>query len=162
MNSDELKHAIPIRAVFERYGVKPDAHNFACCPFHSEDTPSLKIYPETGTFHCFGCGVSGDIFTLVEHFESCDFKTAFKILGGGYENDPGRMRRAYEIQSAIEAQKRKRDRERKALLELARKIRLAEARRDAADPASMDYLKACRDVEEYEAEYFDEIDGGRG
>ena len=34
------------------------------CPFHDEHTPSFHVRPQVGMYHCFGCGESGDVFTL--------------------------------------------------------------------------------------------------
>ena len=33
---------------------------WACCPFHSEKTPSFSLYPQDGSFYCFGCGAGGE------------------------------------------------------------------------------------------------------
>lgn len=52
----------------------------AKCPFHTERTPSFFISPVRGSFHCFGCGKGGDIFTFVEEMEGVDFVGALKIL----------------------------------------------------------------------------------
>jgi DNA primase len=60
----------------ERAGVTLRAR----CPFHAERTPSFTVSPERGTYHCFGCGVGGDIFTFVEAIEGLDFKGAMKVL----------------------------------------------------------------------------------
>lgn len=52
----------------------------ARCPFHAERTPSFHVSPDRGTYHCFGCGVGGDIFSFVQAIEGVDFKGALKIL----------------------------------------------------------------------------------
>ncbi len=50
------------------------------CPFHAERTPSFIVSPDRGTYHCFGCGVGGDMFSFVEAIEGVDFKGALKML----------------------------------------------------------------------------------
>jgi DNA primase len=50
------------------------------CPFHKEKTPSFHVSIDRGTFHCFGCGEGGDMFTFIEKTEGVDFKGALKIL----------------------------------------------------------------------------------
>ena len=52
----------------------------ARCPFHAERTPSFHVSPDRGTYHCFGCGVGGDIFSFIQGIEGLDFKGALKIL----------------------------------------------------------------------------------
>jgi len=50
------------------------------CPFHSEKTPSFQVLPEKGFFHCFGCGVGGDVFKFLELHEKVSFPEAVKTL----------------------------------------------------------------------------------
>lgn len=48
----------------------------ALCPFHNERTPSFFLYPESNTYHCFGCGVHGDVISLAQHLYNISFKEA--------------------------------------------------------------------------------------
>lgn len=50
------------------------------CPFHSEKTPSFHVNPEKGFFHCFGCGVGGDVFKFLELHEKLGFQEAVRTL----------------------------------------------------------------------------------
>src|SRR3989344_1211567 len=84
MNSPvaKIKERLSIEEVVSSY-IKLDRAGInlkAKCPFHNEKTPSFFVSPDRGTYYCFGCGASGDIFTFVEEFEGLDFKGALKLL----------------------------------------------------------------------------------
>lgn len=66
----EIKARVDIGSVAERYGVQLRRGGMALCPFHDEKTPSFKIYKQTGTFHCFGCGTHGDAITLCQQLNN--------------------------------------------------------------------------------------------
>ena len=53
---------------------------WACCPFHHEKTASFHIDENRQFYHCFGCGVSGNVITLVREMENVDFGDAVKLL----------------------------------------------------------------------------------
>lgn len=55
---------------------------WACCPFHHEKTPSFSVNQTDQFYHCFGCGVSGDVVKFVQNMENVDFPDAVKILAG--------------------------------------------------------------------------------
>lgn len=82
MTSDEIKRNLKMKNVVGQYGIKVNRNGFCCCPFHREKTASMKIYKDS--YHCFGCGENGDIFSFVQNMEGVNFKTAFKMLDGTY------------------------------------------------------------------------------
>ena len=54
------------------------------CPFHDEKTPSFSVRPALGVWHCFGCGLGGDVFGYVEHQENVDFRDSVELLADKY------------------------------------------------------------------------------
>ncbi len=60
---DELKNRVDMLSIAAEYGFSPNRHNYICCPFHSEKTPSMRLYSQS--FYCFGCHIGGDVITFV-------------------------------------------------------------------------------------------------
>ena len=54
------------------------------CPFHGEKTPSFHVNREKGFFHCFGCGVGGDVIKFVELHEKVGFTEAVRMLAARF------------------------------------------------------------------------------
>jgi DNA primase len=62
---------------------KAGAQNYTgLCPFHKEKSPSFSVHAVRQFYHCFGCGVSGDVFSFVEKIESVTFPEAVRIVAG--------------------------------------------------------------------------------
>src|SRR5712691_4065529 len=60
---------------------KAGAQNYSgLCPFHSEKTPSFSVHATRQFYHCFGCGVSGDVFSFVQKIESITFPEAVRAV----------------------------------------------------------------------------------
>ena len=60
---------------------KAGAQNWSgLCPFHSEKSPSFSVHAARQFYHCFGCGVSGDVFTFVQKIENVSFPESVKIV----------------------------------------------------------------------------------
>ena len=78
----ELKYRSDISDIASSYmQLKRRGRNLVgLCPFHSEKTPSFNIYPENGSFYCFGCGAGGDVITFVMKIENLDYMEAVKFL----------------------------------------------------------------------------------
>ena len=53
---------------------------FGRCPFHDDRNPSLAVYTETNTFHCFGCFKHGDVITFLREIEQLGFGQALDAL----------------------------------------------------------------------------------
>lgn len=79
---EEIKYRNDIESVISSYiTLKRRGKNLiGLCPFHGEKTPSFTIYPENGSFYCFGCKVGGDVFTFVKNIENLDYIEAVKLL----------------------------------------------------------------------------------
>ena len=78
----EIKYRNDIESTISQYvNLKRRGKNLVgLCPFHSEKTPSFTVYPESGSFYCFGCGAGGDVFTFTGLIENLDYIEAIKLL----------------------------------------------------------------------------------
>ena len=69
---DIISQYIPLKKAGRNYK--------ALCPFHEEKTPSFVVSPEKQLFHCFGCGVGGNLFTFLMKWEKITFPEAVKMV----------------------------------------------------------------------------------
>ena len=75
----EIKSMISVRQVAESYGLKLNRNGMACCPFHNDKHPSMKI--DSSHYYCFGCGAHGDsIGYVAEMFSLSQYDAACKII----------------------------------------------------------------------------------
>ncbi len=78
----ELKFKNDIESVLSPYIVlkRRGSNLVGLCPFHNEKTPSFTVYPENGSYYCFGCGKGGDIITFTMQMENLDYIDAVRRL----------------------------------------------------------------------------------
>lgn len=78
-----LSDVVGRRVSWDRRKSKPTrGDHWACCPFHSEKTPSFHVDDRKGRYHCFGCQASGDHFRFVMETEGLSFPEAVEKLAG--------------------------------------------------------------------------------
>ena len=79
---DEIRNNNDIVDIISQYvNLKKSGRNFfGLCPFHSEKSPSFAVSPDKQIFHCFGCGVGGNVFHFVSKVENIGFKETVEML----------------------------------------------------------------------------------
>lgn len=76
------------------------------CPFHDERTPSFSIHPDEKLYHCFGCGVGGDVFDFVARTSGVEFPEAVEMLAEKYGVEVVREEQDPQAEARSRARKR--------------------------------------------------------
>ena len=100
-----VKQFVTVREAAERYGIKVKRGGMACCPFHDDKNPSMKLNEEY--FYCFGCGATGDVIDLTARLYNLSPKEAAEKLAqdfGLIYDSQAPPRRNY-VRQKTEAQK---------------------------------------------------------
>ena len=80
---DAIKRRNGLYEVVSEHGIELKRRGrtyFGICPFHEEKTASFGVSREAGLFHCFGCGVGGDVICFVARFHNIGFREALERL----------------------------------------------------------------------------------
>lgn len=79
---DEIRNKNDIVDIISQYVIlKRSGRNFfGLCPFHKEKSPSFSVSPDKQIFHCFGCGVGGNVFHFIEKIENLSFVETIEML----------------------------------------------------------------------------------
>ena len=88
---ETIKAAVPMKQAAEHYGLKVSRNGMACCPFHYDRHPSLKLNEDY--FFCFGCGAKGDVIDLVARlFDLSGYEAAQRLAADfGINTEPGQV-----------------------------------------------------------------------
>ena len=81
-----IKAAISVKQAAEHYGLKVNRSGMACCPFHNDRHPSLRLNEDY--FFCFGCGAKGDVIDLVARLFDLSSYEAAQKLAADFGLDP--------------------------------------------------------------------------
>ena len=92
---ESIKAAISVKQAAEHYGLKVSRNGMACCPFHNDRHPSLKLNEEY--FFCFGCGAKGDVIDLVAKlFDLSGYEAAQRLaVDFSINTEPGQVVAAF-------------------------------------------------------------------
>ena len=86
---ESIKAAISVKQAAEHYGLKVNRNGMACCPFHNDRHPSMRLNEDY--FFCFGCGVKGDVIDFVARlFDLSSYEAAQRLAADfGISTEPG-------------------------------------------------------------------------
>ena len=108
---EAVKQSVAVREAAQMYGIEVNRSGMACCPFHDDKNPSMKLNEEY--FYCFGCGATGDVIDFTARLYNLSPKEAAEKLaqdfGLAYDSQAPPRRRYVRRKS--EAQKFKEDRD---------------------------------------------------
>ena len=82
----KIKSAITVRQVGKMYGMEPDRHGMVCCPFHSDNHPSMML--NESYYYCFACGANGDAIDLTAKLFDLNPRQAAEKLASDFGLDP--------------------------------------------------------------------------
>ena len=109
---ETVKQSVTVREAAERYGIEVKRGGMACCPFHDDKNPSMKLNEEY--FYCFGCGATGDVIDLTARLYNLSPKEAAEKLAqdfGLIYDSQAPPRRNY-VRQKTETQQFREDRQR--------------------------------------------------
>ena len=108
---EAVKQSVTVREAAQMYGIEVNRSGMACCPFHDDKNPSMKLNEEY--FYCFGCGATGDVIDFTARLYNLSPKEAAEKLaqdfGLAYDSQAPPRRRY--VRQKSEAQKFKEDRD---------------------------------------------------
>ena len=81
----EIKQAVTMRRLCERYGIEVNHAHKARCPFHADRAPSMHVYDDNRGWWCFVCGEGGDVINFTERFFKIPFRDAMARLNEDFD-----------------------------------------------------------------------------
>ncbi|WP_319558497.1 DNA primase [Thiomicrorhabdus sp.] len=136
-----LARADLVQVINQRVPLKKAGATYkACCPFHSEKTPSFNVNPSKQFYHCFGCGASGDAIKFLMDYDGLSFVEAVESLAAQYGMEVPRERLKPEEQKKVEEQ-RQQQRDLYDVMHMAAKFYRHQLRDHPQSQVAKSYLK---------------------
>lgn len=105
---NDLKAIASIEDILGYYNLKPNRQGMICCPFHRDKRPSLKVYPQTNSFYCFGCGAGGDVISFVRLMENTTASEAAELINSVLNLGLGGRKNSAELRRKIRQREQER------------------------------------------------------
>lgn len=100
---EQIISSVTMQDIAEQYGLEATGKGTMMCPFHNEKTPSLKLYPGSRGWYCFGCGAGGSVIVFVQKYFNLGFREAVSKINNdfrlGLESTNYHTRRKIEQES---------------------------------------------------------------
>ena len=100
---EAVKQSVTVREAAQMYGIEVNRSGMACCPFHDDKNPSMKLNEEY--FYCFGCGATGDVIDFTARLYNLSPKEAAEKLaqdfGLAYDSQAPPRRRYVDRKSVV-------------------------------------------------------------
>lgn len=118
----EIRKLLTMQQVAEHYGFTPNRAGYIQCPFHREKTASMKLYPDSGGFHCFGCGAHGSVIDFVMRLFDLSFPQAVVRLSSDFNLGLTARRLTKQEASKILEDRRKKEEEKEQAAQEYRRV----------------------------------------
>lgn len=154
--AERIKLTLTMDEVARHYGFEPNRAGFIPCPFHHEKTASLKIYPESRGWYCFGCGSGGTIIDFVARLFNITARQAIVRLNNDFglglvaeKANPMEVDRLRRERREKEAERAKFEEEYQQKTDTYRRLwaaKLNKVPKDPNEPIDDEYIEACKEL----------------
>ncbi len=80
VSAQDVNNIVDIEEIARFLRLEPNSKGFVSCPRHVDKTPSLKLYQDTNSWHCFSCGAGSSVIDLYMFVTGLDFRTSFEQI----------------------------------------------------------------------------------
>ena len=165
-----VRHSVTMKQLAEAYGYRLTRTGLMACPFHNDRHPSMKVYPGDRGYHCFVCGVGGDVIDFVMRHDKLGFEQAVRHIADlfGIQLSDGNTTMSAEERKRMAKLRTKREAAQKAsearterMVQLSEEIFRLKQMQEQFEPLGGAWCATQRKVEACEAEW-DELFAGEG
>ena len=84
IDKEQIKQLVSISDILNYYGIQPNRAGFIRCISHEDRKPSMKVYYDTNSVHCWACQADYDVIGFVQKMEGCSFNEALELINAAF------------------------------------------------------------------------------